>query len=133
MSQRAEKVDSMLSCCSLGVLLDSQPNQNAGVMTRHTGEVCSTDHLPLPSCLSHVHNKLIIQSCIFTTLSLQPTHSPTCCQNRHPSPLPESVRHVFLPPVQSHSVPSTLQLCLPLTIISSSGKENCRFPSQPSF
>lgn len=102
-------------------------------MTRQTGEVCSTDHLPPPSCLSHVHDKLIIQSCIFTTLSLQPTNSPTCCQNRHPPPLPESVRHVSLPLLQSHSATSTPQLCLPLTIISSSGKERHRFPFQPSL
>lgn len=37
-----------------------------------------------------------------TTLSLQPTCSPTCCQNRHPPPLPESVRHVSSP---THTVP----------------------------
>lgn len=52
--------------------------------TRRTEEICSTDHLSPPTWPSHVYNKLIIQSCMFTTLSLQPTCSPTCCQNRHP-------------------------------------------------
>ena len=70
-------------------------------ITRRTEAICSTDHFPPHTWLSHLHNKLIIQSCIFTMLSLQPTCSPTCCQNRHP-PLPESVRHVSSP---THAVP----------------------------
>lgn len=104
-------------------------------MTRRTEEICSTDHLPPHTWLSHMHNELIIQSCIFTTPSLQPTCTPTCCQNRHPPHHHcQSRSGMFLLPLtQSHSDPSTLRLCLPLTIISSSGKEHCRFASQPSL